>query len=509
MKIAPQLIPRAVLVRLRSLDLGGINDYYASSAAESSSTLVASAPQSNNTYIIAYGDKEGLAPGERLEMYGRSVRLVRTMAYGCPRGVTPESILYGAIGSENVKEITRQLDRMAAIYHELDLHGTRRTGGSAKADPTRKKGAVESSVAEEQMWWTVVRQAGPEPLARDAKATAVARDAVPGKQDTGGELADPPPVPPLSPQELQRRLRQLRRSNREVVAAEWRRVPSEPSLITPMNGEAEDDLLVENGVCFSRPEQAGLRVLRAARLAFMSMIERKANWLREAQMRKRGVNEEPQPLAVLDVSGIDFSFSHAAVQSTVELGLHDEAQCYISFIPLNNAAAQRAEGAMAAFVRQAVRAPGVAHDDPFALVSVRSFDVAAYTAYLDLPPPPDKAQQEQQSGNPNGADGRRVSSRQTYKASLQLARALSALRSGCSMLVSFVPTPRSVAAMHAAVCHSRRAEVAMEGSTVAEAKACVAAAISRSGRWGYITDEVLPMVDCPQGSGVSLVVTVL
>lgn len=485
MKVHPGLIPRAAVVRLRTLDLGGLNDYYLVSSAESSSTLVASAPETTNAYVLAYGAQEGLAPGERLEAYGSAVRLVRTMAYGCPRGVSAASLEHGAIAAADLAAITRELDQVWAIYAEFDSH----SGGTP---PMAGKG----SPVEERMW-EVVYKAG---QAGQPSCTGGGGGGVTPPVDSNGVTTTTTTASASEPsaKELRAMEEKLRRSNREVVVAEWRRRAAPPPLIKPTNGETDGDLLVENGVCFSTPEQAGLRALRAARLAFMSMIERTANGVREAQQHR--VSDEQRPIAVLDVSGIDFSFSHAAVQSTVELSLH-ESQCRLNFIPLNRAAAMRVEGSMASYVRQVVAAPGVPHADPFALLRHNYFDVGAYTCHLDLP--------ASATTTSDGGGGRRSTSRATFDASLQLARALGMMRKGSPMLVSFVPTPRSTAAIHAEVSQGRRPEVAMEATTVAEAKACIAAAISRSGRWGYIMDEVLPMVDCPQGSAISLVVTVL
>lgn len=274
---------------------------------------------------------------------------------------------------------------------------------------------------------------------------------------------------------------------------------------------------MENGVCFSSPESAGLRVLRAARLAFIYSIESTANGVVERQRRQQR-SEEHRPLAILDVSELDFTFSQAAVQSTVELGLHGESQCHMTFVPLTDAAAQAALNPLASFVRQAVEVPGKALRDPFELVPLRYFDVGAYTAYLDLTTAlptssatstPHTRRNDSVSGiSARAALALRGGLRRPHDPAAPLARALGTMRKGAAMLVTFMPTPDSRAAVYKELQrqHHPRAEVEMETRAVDAAKMVIAEAISRTGRWSSITDEVLPSVDCPQGSALSLTV---
>lgn len=175
--------------------------------------------------------------------------------------------------------------------------------------------------------------------------------------------------------------------------------------------------------------------------------------------------------------------------------------------------------------------PGKALQRPFDYVPTHAFDVGAYTAYVPLPLGPltaaekagtcadptsedassatsrkEQHQQQQQQRRRHaeaGVGGTRLDRQQL---ATQLSHAMATLRRGACMLVTFVPTPATVAALYHEMETQHHAEVLIEHRMVAHSKACIAEAISRTGRWGYITDEVLPAVDSPQGSSFSLMV---
>ncbi|KAL7700967.1 hypothetical protein NQL31_007052 [Lotmaria passim] len=606
-KVFPSLILRAAMVRARSLELGGVNDYYTSSSAPSSSTLVAAAPSVTNVYVLAFGEREGLAPGERLEVYGSSVRLIRTLAYGCPRGVTPESAFTGRLAAADLGEITEQLDALHPCGTDMrkliTLQLQRRTSSSSppssapcsRAAPTTPENgdsgarrAAATQVRERTHSWTL--------RLPPIKNSRVLRDRLPSDAASLGNA------------QLTAQLERMRRSPEEVVVAEWvsraseiekehkhessNRQPQQQQQQAAMrnNGELSntveltdedgiplsaqsantgsaddtkknstgpagkedgeedgaggDALLMENGVCFRSADSCGLRALRTARLAFISSIERTANGLARRQRRLSG--EELRALEVLDVNAIDFTFAHAALQSTLELGLHVGEACRITHVPLTDAAAQKVETQTASYIRvvAARTDAGRALPRPFDFLPTHSFDVGAYTAYLPLPLGPltaaeaagscasldteemsasasrsnssttnksknthSKQQQQQQKQRcraaESGIGGTRLDRQQL---AMQLSQAMATLRRGACMLVTFVPTPNTVAALYHEMETQHHAEVLIEHRMVSNSKACIAEAISRTGRWGYITDEVLPAADSPQGSSFSLMV---
>lgn len=428
---------RAALVRQRTLELWESRDY----SAEGSSTLAVASPMVTNMFILAYGESEGLAAGERLEVCGRSAQLIRTAAYGCPRG--HENVR--SAPREVLNDITTQLNVIGGVSGDMEggaLAGSRKIGGDTSASGT------------ERVLWRLVGDGRPKAGVDDSAVAAA---------------------------------RRLANSNDEFVVGEW----------VCQDGSSELPLLVENGVCYAAAQQAGLRVLRAARLTYVSAMEWVATALRDAH-RCRGAastdRTESRPLALLDVSALDFSFSHAAVQATVELGLQDAAQCQLTYVPLSHSAAESVESNLGTFVHLVVERPGRALRDPLGMLPLRHFDVGAFTVYLDLLPLPGKRALSTSLGH-------------RKRAVQQLAKTLSLMRKGSPTLVTIVPTPVTAAALHRAVQHTSRAEVAMEESTVATAKSLLGEAIARTGRCGYIADEVLPPVDCPQGSAVSLMVT--
>ncbi|CBZ26776.1 conserved hypothetical protein [Leishmania mexicana MHOM/GT/2001/U1103] len=537
-KVFPLLIPRAAKVRAQCLELGSLNEY-----CTSPSTLVAAAPSATNVYTLAFGEREGLAPGERLEVYGNTVRLVRTLAYGCPRGVTPESAFTGRLKDSELTAITEQLDLLRRETRRSDtlLHTAQDSDASGQAHRS-----VTTAVSEDPLrpseWMLRVP---------DMTNSHVLRNAVP----------DDPQA--CSGRSLAAQLSKLRVSEEEVVVAEWvgklkgdsqaaagasswsprsssagastraeqsagaaaaakETNPNSSSAgatsalpVTPLKGGvvpppgAGGTLLMENGVCFRNPDSCGLRALRTARLAFISSIERTANGL--AWRQRRQTCEEARGLAVLDASAIDFTFAQAALQSTLELGLHTGAGCQISHVPLTDAAAAHVEPQAASYIRVVAAGPGRALPRPFDYLPTHSIDVGAYTAHLPLPVGP--AAEEGGGGGEGSAASRRASrppgrdarpNRQQH--AVQLSQALATLRRGAFMLVTFVPTCSSVATLYHQMETQRRAEVLIEHKVMTEAKACIAEAIARTGRWGFITDEVLPAADSAQGSSFSLVV---
>ncbi|KAG5479732.1 hypothetical protein LSCM4_05739 [Leishmania orientalis] len=549
-KVFPPLILRAAKVRAQCLELGSLNSYYMSSAAPSSSTLVAAAPSATNVYTLAFGEREGLAPGERLEVYGNTVRLVRTLAYGCPRGVTPESAFTGRLKDAELAAITEQLDELKRQARRPDaaVRTTQRSdaGGQARGGVTAARGGEQ---LHSSGWMLRVPE---------ATNSRVLQNAVPNDAQACAGTS------------LAAQLSKLRVSEEEVVVAEWvgdQKRDGEPAAGSPAGastwlpqpssagastraerptaaastanetsssraGAASGPpkaplkvgsvappapggaLLIENGVCFRTPDSCGLRALRTARLAFISSIERTANGLAWRQRRQTG--EEARGLAVLDASAIDFTFAQAALQSTLELGLHTGAGCQISHVPLTDAAAAHVESQTASYIRVVAAGPGRALLRPFDYLATHSIDVGAYTAHLPLPIGP-AAEAEvgdgESSGDERSAASRRrrtPSGRDTkaerHQLAAQLSQALATLRRGACMLVTFVPTCSSVAALYHQMQTQRRAEVLIEQRVVTEAKACIAEAIARTGRWGFITDEVLPAADSAQGSSFSLVV---
>ncbi|CAG9573283.1 conserved hypothetical protein [Leishmania major strain Friedlin] len=537
-KVFPVLILRAAKVRAQCLELGSLSDY-----GTSPSTLVAAAPSATNVYTLAFGEREGLAPGERLEVYGNKVRLVRTLAYGCPRGVTPESAFTGRLKDAELAAITEQLDLLRRETRRPDtlLHTAQDSDASAQAHRS-----VTTAFGEEP-------RRPSEWMLRLPNMTnsRVLRNAVP----------DDPQA--CSGRSLAAQLSKLRVSEEEVVVAEWVGKPKGASEAaagasawsprsssagvstradhstsaaaaaetnpnsssagtisalpaTPCKGGAApppgagDTLLMENGVCFRNPDSCGLRALRTARLAFISSIERTANGL--AWRQRRQTCEEARGLTVLDASAIDFTFAQAALQSTLELGLHAGAGCQISHVPLTDAAAAHVESQAATYIRVVAAGPGRALPRPFDYLPTHSIDVGAYTAHLPLPVEP-AAKEDGGSGGEGSAASRRgcKSSGRDARANrqqlaVQLSQALATLRRGAFMLVTFVPTCSSVATLYHQMETQRRAEVLIEHKVVTEAKACIAEAIARTGRWGFITDEVLPAADSAQGSSFSLIV---
>lgn len=496
-RVVPSLIARAATVRTRCLELGGLNEYHGGTSAPCSSTLIAAEPSATNVYAIAFGEREGLAPGERLEAYGGQIRLLRALAYGCPRGVTVESAYTGRLSPKELDDITDQLGR---------LSGDGNRGGSAVSLLGAAGDAYNGAPAPTVKW--------------RCTPTDVGQSAV--MQNTA-----PSDAASCSDEGLRAQIERMRKSDEELVIAEWVAAPSSElqrageadsslsthalpaSSHTVVAKEDTDALLIENGICFSSPGSCGLRCLRGARLNFLSAIERTANggvWRRKGDLS----GSEPRPLAILDVSAIDFTFTQAALQSTLELGMHSGADYNISFVPLNSTAAAKVEPQTASYVQAVMDGPGRAFDRPFEYLPTRHFDVGAYAAYLSLPTDStatSASNRRRYRGGPargvvraGGSDRRQLA--------IQLSQALATLRRGASMIVSFVPTPSSAAALYNEVESQQRAEVQMEFKIVAEAKACVAEAISRTGRWGFIVDEVLPAVDCAQGSSYCLTVII-
>ncbi|KPA78139.1 putative mitochondrial hypothetical protein [Leptomonas pyrrhocoris] len=562
--VFPSLIPRAAMVRARALELGRVNDYYTSASAPSSSTLVAAAPSATNVYVLAYGEREGLAPGERLEVSGKNVRLVRTLAYGCPRGVTVQSAFTGRLSDEDLNGITEQLDALHPCGMDMRKLAALQLKETATSSPSCSPVASTTTRNSQRGDAAQLPRHSPNWTLRlpEIKGSRVLRNALPDDVST------------LSGAHLTAQLERMRRSQEEVVVAEWvsrsgedkpatstvrcgvpehtsgsegpsRRKPSTHNANTASNGGADEDvsasdaLLVENGVCFRSADSCGLRALRTARLAFIASIERTANGLARRQRRLPG--EELRALEVLDVSAIDFTFAHAALQSTLELGLHTGEGCRITHVPLTDAAAQRVESPAASYIRIVAAESGTAFPRPFDFVPTHSFGVGAYTAYLPLPLGPYTTEEaagscasfdaEEGTGgggasSPSQPTRRRKSMHLQHpihrrsgveaevggtrldrqQLAVQLSQAMATLRRGACMLVTFVPTPATAAALYRETEAQHHAEVLMEHRMVANSKACIAEAISRTGRWGYITDEVLPAVDSPQGSSFSLMV---
>ncbi|EPY24499.1 hypothetical protein AGDE_12316 [Angomonas deanei] len=472
-KINPTLLERAALIRFGVHRRTGINSYYPGYSTPTSASLM-SAAETTNTFVLAYGEKEGLGPGERLEIYGDRMRLVKTLAFGYYRGAPTRShLLEGCMEKKDLDEITREINRIK-LTNQMVLEEEKVLGH----DDEGKQSA-----------WQLVSYRKPSRQEEEE---------------------------PLSDSELNQILKKVYTCNDNVVVAEWSLVKPNTALQTIRKEAAREDdddeeeedstLIVENGICFGSPECCGIRELRCARLTFIAFVVRTVNYL-HFQQRRRTSDEPARPFMVLDVSELDFSFCQATLQSTVDLGLRGESQCHISYVPLTDEAARTADDRVASFARMIVEQPGKALQSPLAGLPLNYFDLGSFTVFIDLPSPSGKFVSTKRRG-PNSLDpAHRHNYDRHAECAEKLARALASLRRGACMLVTFVPTPASIAAVYREAMNERRAEVIMEYTTVNEAKTCVTRAIAQIGRWGYVIDEVLPSVDCPQGSALSLMVT--
>ncbi|KAK7200164.1 hypothetical protein NESM_000067100 [Novymonas esmeraldas] len=542
-RVFPALIPRAAAVRAQCLELGGRTDYNASSSAPSSSTLVAAAPSATNVYTLAFGEREGLAPGERLEVYGNTVRLTRTLAYGCPRGVTAESAYTGRLTGAELAAITEQLEelrrRSRVSRQPAAAVGVPPRELCLRVPEVTRSRVLVSAVPEEAAARTGKGLAAQLAQLHSSEEEVVVAEWVDVDEGEGAaDRADGEAAWSPRPDSTTARSERLSSSSSAATAAAAAAgatassTPPRKSGVSPPQQQQQPDasgaLLLENGVCFGSADACGLRALRTARLAFISSIERTANSHARRPRRHAG-EEDARGLAVLDASAIDFTFTQAALQSTLELGLHTSAGagCHITHVPLTDAAAARLDAQAAGFVRVVAAGPGRALSRPFEHLPAYAVDVGAYTAWLPLPvgaPPHETAAEDTrrpprtggQTASRLAAAAEAVRRRrqvertdvraERHQLAVQLSQALAMLRRGACMLVTFVPKCSSVAALYHETQTQRRAEVLVEHTVVTEAKACIAEAIARTGRWGCITDEVLPAVDSAQGSSFSLVV---
>ncbi|RNF16099.1 uncharacterized protein Tco025E_05295 [Trypanosoma conorhini] len=264
------------------------------------------------------------------------------------------------------------------------------------------------------------------------------------------------------------------------VLAEW--------LITTQPQQQQTAVpLMEGGVVFESPRAAGPRVLRAARQTFAQLLAR------EMRGRPSSPASSPapaaaaaaaagaaQPIAILDVSDADCAFSRVAVHVCVEGGLELERDFHVSYVPLSEAAAAapgEKEANVTSLLRLVARPQHRPEKEPLRALPSCHFVLGCYTVH---------------GGRPREA-----------KASLglELAHVISKLHRGGTLLVNLLeaqpppPPQRAQAGGREDVALLRR-----------EAKAVVAEALSRSRRWGVISDEVLPAADC-NDAAVSLVVS--
>ncbi|ESL09573.1 hypothetical protein TRSC58_02704 [Trypanosoma rangeli SC58] len=229
--------------------------------------------------------------------------------------------------------------------------------------------------------------------------------------------------------------------------------------------------LMENGVVFESPRAAGPRALRAARQTFSQLLKK------ETQERRSLSASDAQPIAILDVSDADCAFSRVAVHVGVENGLELERDFHVSYVPLSKpaAAAPGETGAnIASLLRLVSHSKHRPQKEPLRALQSRYFVLGSYTVH---------------SGRTR---------EEKVPIGLELAHVISKLHRGGTLLVNLLGTQR------------QRQPQAGEREDVSllqrGAKAVVTEALSRSERWGVVSDEVLPAADCCDAA-VSLVVS--
>ncbi|KAF8304656.1 hypothetical protein TcBrA4_0047520 [Trypanosoma cruzi] len=253
------------------------------------------------------------------------------------------------------------------------------------------------------------------------------------------------------------------------VLAEW--------LITTHQQQQQQQTatpLMENGVVFASPRAAGFRALRAARQTFAHLF------LREMKERQSS-SAAAEPIAVLDVSEADCAFSRVAVHVGVEGGLELERDFHVSYVPLSEVAAaapEEKDANITSLLRLVAHPGGRLEKEPLRALQSRYFVLGCYTAH---------------SGRQRRAKGESVG--------IELAHVISKLHRGSTLLVNLFGGPQQ---------QQQEQEVVGERKEISllkrEVTAMVTEALSRSGRWGVISDEVLPASDC-YDAAVSVVVS--
>ncbi|EKF30577.1 hypothetical protein MOQ_005613 [Trypanosoma cruzi marinkellei] len=252
------------------------------------------------------------------------------------------------------------------------------------------------------------------------------------------------------------------------VIAEW-------LITTQQQQQTSTTPLMENGVVFESPRAAGLRALRAARQTFAHLF------LREMKERQSS-NAAAEPIALLDVSEADCAFSRVAVHVGVEGGLELERDFHVSYVPLSEVAATAPEendANITSLLRLVAHPDGRLEKEPLRALQSRYFVLGCYTAH---------------SGRPRRVKGEPIG--------LELAHVISKLHRGSTLLVNLLGGPQHQQEQGQEMVGDRKDISLLQR----EVKAVVTEALSRSGRWGVIIDEVLPAADC-YDAAVSVVVS--
>ncbi|ORC89362.1 uncharacterized protein TM35_000121370 [Trypanosoma theileri] len=308
------------------------------------------------------------------------------------------------------------------------------------------------------------------------------------------------------------------------VLAEWSLSPEgkakEKQQPKELKEEKEKDyLLMENGIVFPTPESTGLRVLRVARQAFAHSLitQLQSQQQKQQQQEEQELHPEHQkilqelqevqpklcsnainnnnndPLAILDVSEFDCTFSRVATQIAVERGLEPEQQFHVSYVPLTNSAAATAtvDTTIASLLRLVAHPQRGALSDPLHALQSRYFTLGSYTV--------------------NWGSGRRRNRRSGSKTymekkepiGVQLANVMSKMHRGSTLIVNLVGEKYQEEEEGQQGQQQQEEELQQLRQ---EAKALISEALSRGSRWGVIIDEVLPACDC-YDTAVSFIVS--
>ncbi|CBH15165.1 hypothetical protein, conserved [Trypanosoma brucei gambiense DAL972] len=266
------------------------------------------------------------------------------------------------------------------------------------------------------------------------------------------------------------------KGNEDVeVIAQWtlsrKRVENVQRVTDTTKGDGvkneEPPPLMENGIVFPSPRFAGLRVLRAARHSFALLLE---NELRE----RTGESEVGKvgPLAVLDVSELDCTFSRVAVQMAVERGLVLEQHMHVNFVPLTPAATATADETVRSFLRLVAHPTRGAHLDPLRPLQARCFKLGCCTF----------------CSKGRGSAANEGSKKDEASLVSRLAGVISKIHSNGTLLVNLVGD---------GINH----EELRQG-----AEMHLVEALLRADRCGMVIDEVLPAADT-RGTAISFVVS--
>ncbi|KAH9597791.1 hypothetical protein LSM04_009442 [Trypanosoma melophagium] len=386
-----------------------------------------------NVCVLADGHADGLPRGTRLEMYGTTARLIRL----------------------------NTIDKEKYKHNEKGMQYSRSTLSDDVKIITAAMESALASLAED---------------VREAKKMTVS-------------------LPDLTKGESE-----------NDVLAKWSFSTQEENEKQPTELKEDKEnghLIMENGVVFPTPETTGLRVLRAAREAFSHLLISQLQSLQQEQQRKQEEEELQQehrkilqeiqdlqpklgqnpittkndPLAIIDVSELDCTFSRVATQIAVEYGLEPEQQFHVSYVPLTDsaAAAATADTNIASLLRLVAHPHRGVLSEPLQSLQSRYFMLGCYTV--------------------NWGSGRRRKRRggdKTYTdkkepTGVQLANVISKMHSGSTLIVSLVGEQYQ---------HEQEQQEEELQQLRQEAKALITEALSRGSRCGVIIDEVLPASDC-------------